>query len=469
MVWFLIFSHILGLLSSIHALVHARTSQGAIAWGISLITFPYLAVPAYWIFGRDKFQGYITSRMIKGEYRKKIISALEDTIAKYKVRDDGNKEAVLAAEYLARVPLLSGNKVELLIDGETTYKSILQAVSEAQQYILFQFYLIREDNTGELFKKVLIEKAKAGVKVYFLYDDVGCLKLSQSYFDELKTAGVFVSNFTARKGLLNPFQVNFRNHRKIVVVDGHSAWIGGINIGDEHLGKSKEYGKWRDTQIKITGPSVLSIQIVFIEDWYWVQGKVLDLNWSISDSMSDKGAHVLIIPTGPADELETATLMFVHAINSAKKRIWIASPYFVPDPSIIVALQLASLRGVDVRILTSGTTDLCLVKFAAFSYFSEVMKQELRFLNIVMVFHEKAMLIDSSVAAIGTANFDNRSFRLNFEITATVIDQKFVNQVEKMFVNDFSHSQIITDSELANKPWWFRVAMAISRLVSPIL
>ncbi|MDX2493409.1 MAG: cardiolipin synthase [Desulfuromusa sp.] len=303
----------------------------------------------------------------------------------------------------------------------------------------------------------------------FIYDEIGSHDLPKAYVKELRDAGVEVCDFHTRKGPGNRFQINFRNHCKVVVIDGKVAWIGGHNVGDEYLGKDPKFGHWRDTHIRIEGPVVLEAQASFLEDWYWATaGKTPQLNWKpVGSARGDQ--RVLIVPTGPADELETATLMFLHAINSATSRIWIASPYFVPDESIVNALQLAGLRGVDVRILIPDSPDHLLVYLAAFSYFDEAGSTGVRFFRYMKGFlHEKVMLIDDQVATVGTANFDNRSFRLNFEITAIVVDEEFATTIERMFINDFENSREMRPGELDEKGFWFKLAVRLARLTAPV-
>jgi len=460
--------HTLGAISAVHAVMGTRTSQGAIAWAVSLATFPYLAVPAYWVFGRTKFQGYVAARRdadLRNEHIER--EAIESTKA-FRIREGDRQEAARVAESLAGMPALGGNRTELLIDGEATFSSILRGVDSAEDYVLFQFFIVKDDGVGRKVRDHLVAKAEQGVRVFFSYDEVGSHALPSSFLDPLRDAGVRVSPFNARKGRGNRFQVNFRNHRKLVVVDGKAAWIGGHNVGDEYIGGGK-FGHWRDTHIRIEGPAVLAAQVSFCEDWEWSTGELPSLRWK-AHSPAEGGDHpVLIIPTGPADDLETASLMFVHAINSARHRIWIASPYFVPDEAVMVALQLAGLRGVDVRVLIPDDPDHLLVYLAAFSYFDQAEQTGVKFFRYQNGFlHEKAMLIDDAVATIGTANFDNRSFRLNFEITAAVVDVDFVAKVEQMFETDFAASRRMQPGEYDRKPWWFRLCVRLARLTAPI-
>jgi cardiolipin synthase len=460
-----VFFHLLGFLSSIDAVMSTRTSQGAIAWVVTLNTFPYLAVPAYWVLGRSRFKGYTTSRRSGDAGIRQYAENAYANVEKYRAPDI--RAAGLAAERLADIPFLTGNDVELLVDGDATFASIFAGIDAADEYVLVQFFIIKDDELGRALKSRLLAAVQRGVRVLVLYDEVGSSKLPRSYRDELSSAGVQIKPFNTRKGPRNKFQLNFRNHRKIVVTDGKVAWVGGHNVGDEYVGKS-EFGHWRDTHIRVEGPAALAAQLSFAEDWNWAAGHVPDLSW-VPHPAADADLPVLIIPSGPADRLETAALMFVHAINSAAERIWIASPYFVPDEAVMGALQLAGLRGVDVRILIPDEPDHLLVYLAAFSYFDEAKTTGVKFFRYTDGFlHQKVMLVDDRVSTVGTANFDNRSFRLNFEITVIVGDETFASEVEQMFLDDFAHSRQMRPGELGERGFWFKLAVRLARLTSPI-
>ena len=459
--------HLLGIFSAVHAIMASRTSQGAIAWGMALTTFPYLSLPAYWIFGRSRFQGYVTARCLGDNQVSSITSQCAQQAAPH-ISPQGNLQpTVRAVEELARIPLLGGNQLQLLIDGPDTFNSIIDGISQAHHYVLIQFFIVNDDELGRRIKRLLMQKAQAGVKVYFLFDEVGSHDLPAAYINELARAGVDVHDFNSKQGPSRRFQLNFRNHRKIVVVDGHTAWLGGHNIGDSYLGNNPKFGRWRDTHVKLQGPAVAPVQVAFLEDYNWAVGQVLELDWQMKASGEQE---VLIVPSGPADELETASLMFVHLINAARERIWIASPYFVPDEPVMAALQLAGLRGVDVRILIPDQPDHLLVYLAAFAYFDEAGATGVGIYRYRDGFlHQKVMLIDNQWAGVGTANLDNRSFRLNFEITALVHDQLFASQVEEMLSDDFSHARRMEGGDYGSKPFYFKVAVRLARLMSPLL
>jgi cardiolipin synthase len=457
------------LLTAVHAIMTSRTSQGAIAWAISLVTPPltFFALPAYWIFGRSRFEGYVKAR----RHGKTSMKNVLQDVGRF-ARDQGlvrtdatGADAVL--ERLAWMPFTLKNRIRLLIDGKATFDAILAAIDSAEHYILVQFFIVKDDELGQELKNRLLARRREGVRVHFIYDEMGSRKLSSAYVRELRDAGVEMRPFHSNRR--NRFQLNFRNHRKIVVVDGRIAFVGGLNVGDEYMGRSKTFGPWRDTHAQLEGPSVHAVQLSFLEDWYWATHEVPELNW-IPVAADDGEQDVLVLPTGPADSLESCGLFFIQMISMATNRLWIASPYFVPDIHVIAALQLAALRGVDVRIMLPERPDLLLVYLASFSYLQEMEDVGVKIYRYQPGFlHQKTLLVDDRWAAVGTANLDNRSFRLNFEITVLVEDRGFAAEAAKMFEDDFAECRIAEADDLEKRSLWFKIGVRIARLMSPIL
>ena len=465
MIWILAIFHVLGALSSLHSLMNTRTPQGTIAWLACLNLAPWAAVPAYWVLGRSRFQGYVRERQALARSEAPAVeNARKQTMA---FRPEGMAYAV--GERLAEFPLLGQNEVELLIDGNKTFDSILAGIARAKESLLVQFYIVHDDQIGRDLKAAMIDRAKAGVLVYFLFDEIGSHSLPNSYLAELKAAGVNVSPFHTTRGSSNRFQLNFRNHRKIVVVDAAEGWVGGHNVGDEYLGRDPKIGPWRDTHMRLRGPSVTGLLVSFSEDWHWATDELLFEKIWKAPSAGAGTANVLIIPTGPADRLETASLMYQEAIHSAKERIWIASPYFVPDQAVMAALHLAAMRGVEVTIIIPEKPDSALVYYSAYAFLGELLESGVRIFRHQPGFlHEKVFLIDDRAAGIGTANFDNRSFRLNFEVTALVLDKDFVEQVHQMFLADFKNCKEMSSKDIENKSFWFRLASRAAYLTAPV-
>lgn len=459
----------LAILAAIQAVMKARTSQGAIAWAVSLITFPWAILPLYAIFGRSRFNGYVHLRTSKDlEVRRRVDSLRKMAWESGSVRSDflGSQKALAN---LANLPLLECNKSELLIDGENTFAAIFSAIRNAKDYLLIQFFIVKADDLGTRFKDLLLAKAREGVRIFFLYDEIGSHGLSSRYLAQLRQAGIDVIAFHSTKGRANRFQLNFRNHRKIVVADGEVAFVGGHNVGDEYVSRHSKFGTWRDTHVKLEGPVVNAVQFTFLEDWFWAKGEIPDFNWDFGHNCPGDEKH-LLIASGPADRMDTCGLMFTQVINDAKERVWIASPYFVPDPRVVGALKLAALRGVDVSILIPEQADHLMLYLASFAYYQEILPAGINIYRYSRGFlHQKVFLVDSACAAVGTANLDNRSFHLNFELMLLNYSPRFIADVEKMLLRDFSGSRRAVLEDYTTRSFPFRLAVRSSALLSPVL
>ena len=408
---------ILGILAAVHAVMHVRTSQGAAAWAIALVTLPFITLGLYAVFGRSKFQGYVNMRNRQDAAIHHLSDTLQAEAENKNLTQKSVSKANAALIKLAGMPILGFNQSRLLINGRETFDHLFKDMATARSYILVQFYIVTDDHLGRRLKNHLIRKAQDGVSIFFLYDKIGSYQLPGSYLREMQQAGIHVSAFYSTRGKTNHFQLNFRNHRKIVVIDGDTAYVGGHNVGDAYLSRHPKFKHWRDTHVRVKGPVAKAVQFCFVEDWHWSTSQVPDLNWELTP-FPGGSEEVLMVASGPADTLETCALMFVQVINMAEKRIWIASPYFVPDIQVLSALKLAVLRGVDVRILLPEKPDHLTVHLASFSYYPNILPVGINLYRYTAGFlHQKVFLVDNQCAAVGTANLDNRSFRLNFELT----------------------------------------------------
>ena len=462
--------YLLGALAAFDAIMKARTPQGSTAWAISLVSMPWLALPLYLVFGRDRFTHYVESlRSFNREIEARLAESRRGPLTPYLVAPDDERGEMEAFRALATAPFTSGNDARLLVDGHATFDAIFAGIDAAERYVLAQFYIIHDDEIGTRFKERLLAAAARGVAVYLLYDEVGSLKLPNAYLRALRDGGVHVSSFAGRRGWLGRFRLNFRNHRKVVVVDGRRAYVGGLNVGDEYLGRHETLAPWRDTHLEVAGPVVQGVQLSFVRDWFYGTAEVPEpLVWEPAPAEADRCA--LVLASGPDAELETCGLLFAHAIGSAERRVWIASPYFVPDGRVLGALQIAALRGVDVRVLMPRMTDSPLFKYVPYAYLPDAELAGVKtYLYEEGFMHQKAILVDDDYAAVSTANFDNRSFRLNFEITVLLADEGFAHDLEAMFEADFARSTRLTSEDMANPSLRFRVATQFTRLLAPIL
>jgi cardiolipin synthase len=461
-----LFLHLLGILSALHAVMNSRTSQGAAAWSIGLISFPYVSLPLYWLFGIYQERTNVDLKILRANQVKVL---LQDSSTAERPADDSEPRLGMF-ELISELPQCSGNEVNLLVDGATTFEAIFAAILKAKQYILVEFFIVEADELGNRLKDLLISQAKLGVKVHFLFDLMGCHKLPKSYLRELRAAGVAVLPFRVRERV-NRFQINFRNHRKIVVVDGTVGFVGGHNVSVEYLGQNKKFGHWRDTHIRMTGPVVFLVQAAFVADWYLTTQTFLELNWQPRNSDTKKdGVRCVVVASTPLRRTDSAGLSFTQAIHMATERVWITTPYFIPDEKIAAALRLRAMAGVDVRVLIPNMADHTLVYLAAFSYLDDLKGSGVKIYRYNAGFlHQKVMLIDHDLASVGTANLDNRSFHLNFELMVFNHSEDFNRQVAAMLENDFNHAERVDGSEYEVKPFYFKLASRVSRMFSPIL
>lgn len=470
----LVLIHIVGLLAACHAVLNTRTSQGAIAWAVSLAAMPYLTLIPYLFLGRSKFAGYVDARRMGNQRIRNLIRTYDkdtlDAALETPTRLIGRR-ATRTLVGLAGTPFVTGNRVRLLVNGRATFDAIVEAIAQAEHYVIVQFFIVADDALGRRLADALIARAQAGIKVYFLFDGIGSYDLPSAYVERLRNHGVKAHVFATTRHFVNRFQLNFRNHRKLVIVDGAQAFVGGHNLSIEYLGEMPPLSPWRDTHIRLEGPAIGPLQIAFLEDWYWVTGEVPQVVQRPCLACGDEAdMHCQVIASGPADEQETCSLFFVAAINAAKRRIWLTTPYFIPDEAVLAALRLAVLRGVEVRILLPGRPDHRVVYIASTLYAYDAVRAGIQMFRYQPGFmHQKVVLIDDVAASVGSANLDNRSFRLNFELTVLTVDPRFAAQVEAMLTEDFSHAVRIERGGYRRAPGWKRIAMHLARLLAPIL
>jgi len=458
--------YLLAFICAVREIMISRTSQGSIAWILALALLPFPTTFFYLVFGWKAFDDYATDRIRNGR-------AARPLRAKDLALIDHDTDALWPVQAkVSEVPFLTGNEVELLVDGRATFDSIFAGIAAAKSYLLVQFYIVRDDALGRELAERLIERANAGVKVYLLYDDVGSTGMPRRYRTQLRDAGIKVAGFNQRHKFLQlygPTRINYRNHRKIVVADGEHAWVGGHNVGVEYLGQDPKFGRWRDTHVRVSGPAALGCALLFREDWQWATGEELPSTPPASVATPGKQS-VLVMGTGPADRLEECAIAFTDVIGRARERLWIVSPYFVPDTDIRTALYAAKLRGVDVRIMLPNEPDHKLVWLASIAHADAMMQHGISIHRYKDGFlHQKVLLMDDQIATVGSVNFDNRSFAINFEITMWFTDPKAILDVETMLVDDFKSCRDVSIEEVRDRPWHMRFMTQAARLLSPVL
>lgn len=549
MFWFLIIVGIFvlhGIVLSLFVVMENRHPMATIAWILALIFVPFLGALLYFFFGRLRFQRRRRLRAraleplfsarhhehppspealahLQGAHEQQNHSALPE-IPRYhrsppptpppasqyhpiqlpsSQRD--STPVIALAERIVHSPITLGNRVQILPGGMHTYTAIEYAIESAQHHIHVMYYIFRHDRTGTQLRDALIRRAKAGVRVRFLYDAIGTYSTPASFFQPLRDAGAEVESFLPLqfKLSLQASTLNFRNHRKLIVVDGKIGFTGRLNVGDEYKGEQLNLGHWRDTHLQIKGPSVHYLQHVFCEDWCHVTDAILteDAYYPFGESCPEERQNGLvesphtpisteapdtlpeclrplkthqtmaqIIPSGPDHPWFPIRLLFFSAITTARTRVWMTTPYFVPDNAILTALITAALRGVDVRLLLPAQTDHPLVHYAGRSYYRRLLRAGVRLYEYEKgMLHAKTMVVDRHYGTIGSANLDLRSFHTNFEINAWVYGESFAQELEQHYLEDLQNAREIEYDTFEKRSWKERFFEASARVFSPLL
>jgi cardiolipin synthase A/B len=364
------------------------------------------------------------------------------------------------------------NEIQVFAEGEPLFDAMFEQIAQAKHHVHLLYYILQKDDLGARLVKLLTEKAAQGVEVRLLYDAVGSSGLNSRFLRPLVEAGGEVAAFFPFSIPFVNFRVNFRNHRKLTIIDGKIGYIGGFNIGDEYLGKSKILGYWRDTHLRIQGNAVYMLQARFFLDWNLSAPKrmqELPAYFPITEELAD-GIGVQIVSSGPNSEKQQIKNAYLKMISKARQKIFLQTPYFVPDESILTALKMAAMSGVDVRLMVPGIPDSKLVYWATHSYLGDMLHSGVRCYMYEKGFmHAKTLVVDGQIASVGTANIDIRSFKLNFETNAFLFDTGLAEQLEDLFLRDLEDSREITLPEYMNRPIHMRFKESLTRLFSPLL
>ena len=455
-----------------------RDATSTWAWLMVLYFIPFFGFIIYLMLGRQLREKHL----FRWEGRDKIgidqliehqIQSIEDNTLDFRHKETEHYKDMIYLHLRNNDAVLTqDNDVEVFNDGATKFDALIQDLELAKDHIHFQYYIIRLDNLGKRILEVLIRKAKQGVQVRVLYDDMGSRNLRKRHFKELiEHGGQVEAFFPAILPLINP-RLNYRNHRKIVVIDGRIGYLGGFNVGDEYLGLKKKFGYWRDTHLRIEGSALHPIQTRFILDWNQAsanQDIVYDDRYF--PIIPQKGSvSMQIVSSGPDSEWEQIKDGYLKMIFRAKKYIYIQSPYFIPDVSFLDALRIACLSGVDVRIMIPNKPDHIFVYWATYSNVGYLLKAGARiFIYDNGFLHTKQIVVDDEVSTVGTANIDVRSFKLNFEVNAFIYDRDKSHELAELFEQDLLLSTELTIEKYNDRSMMIKIKESIANLISPIL
>lgn len=447
------------------------------AWTLILLLLPAVGFIIYWLFGREfknKEQGATQSfhPRTKEQFKEQLAASQQREWLSQSEELHNFQELIYMHLHSADAPLAQHNNVQLYTDGKEKFDAFMHDIEKAEDHIHLQYYIVRNDHLGNKLVNLLAKKAKEGVEVRFLYDAMGSLMTKKTLFNPLtKNGGHVKPFFPVWHGLFKPY-INHRNHRKVAIIDGKTAYIGGFNVGDEYLGMKVKFGYWRDTHLSLQGEAAHLIQSSFIADWNRTGEKnKLALEDRFFPSLSKQGNVAMqVVSSGPEKEWNQIKHGFLEMIDHAKNYIYIQTPYFIPDEGILDSLQVAALRGVDVRIMVPNKPDHAFVYSATHAYVNQLMQAgATAYVYENGFLHSKTFVADDSITTVGSSNVDVRSVSLNFEINAFIYDRETAVQLREAFEKDMETATRFTKEEYEKRPVYTRFKESISRLVAPLL
>lgn len=470
-------------IAGVHIILRKREPSAAVMWLFMVGTLPVLGVLFYVIFGVNLYDRRVT-RKVKANFR--VRRALAERAKRgaadeLQAADDRYRVLARCHDLLVRLeqrPPVSGNSIEMLVGGTATYRALFAAIRQARDHIHIQVYILAGDEFGRDLLNVLAERAAQGIEVRVLYDAVGSIGIPRRFLNDLERAGIRVEAFGRMNPIRRGFQINFRNHRKNIIIDGKIGFTGGINL---HAENSRRYCRQphhlherliRDYHFRAEGPIVAQLQEVFVEDWFYASGEMLtsERYFRVSDTQ-DRGTVIArVLTSGPGDDSEVIAKTLFAAITSAQREILIVTPYFYPTPAILEAIANAALAGIDVHLIVPVTSDHRFVTWAGQSLFPFLVKNGVKVHRRRLPFiHSKAVLIDRSWAFVGSANLDYRSLLLNFELNLEVVDQEFAERLGRTLDGEIAESSLVRAEELKRLPTVVRFRNNFCALFAPVL
>lgn len=446
-----------------------RNPVKSIAWVLVLVLLPVLGLVIYLIFGRSLKGMKLISRAELRELRR--MNVIPDNSEATGGFSDESRQLISLVNKLVGPHLFVGNDIKVFTTGQEKFNELLRDIEAATDYIHVQYFIIEDDEVGKQLVELLMRKAREGVQVRVLYDYVGSFYVRSRVLKRMRAAGVEVHPFLELTLMQFAFRVNWRNHRKIVVIDGKVGYVGGMNIANRYVNGDKHWAPWRDTHLRITGEAVAALEYSFAIDWNYTTRKLLTNNVVQFDTPQPASEFVMqMMGSGPTNRWNNISIVFLKAITLAKRQVFIQTPYFLPSDSLLKALQSAALAGVDVRLMIPRRPDSTMLRLATGSYIKECMLSGIKiYFYEPTVMHAKVVIIDDEFVTTGSTNFDFRSFEHNFEFNALVYSKAFNQQMKEIFENDMRQCTRLALSKWKQRPLMQKALESIVRLISPIL
>ena len=445
-----------------------RNPYKTLAWVLVLVFLPVVGLALYYFFGQDTRREKLISK--KGFKRLTKYPMMEFQMQEsFKVSEEKQHQLI---RFFQRVNLalpFEGNSMKIFQDGSSMLQALLATINSAKHHIHVEFYIFEDDAVGCLVKDALIEKAREGVEIRVLYDDVGCWKVPHRFYDEMREAGIEVRGFLKVRFPRFTSKVNYRNHRKLVVVDGRIGFVGGMNLAERYL-KGVPWGIWKDIMMQVEGKAVYGLQMAFLTDWYATDHSLITSS-SYFPQMEDKGTSLMqVVTSDPVGEWKDIMQGLLIAITSAQKYVYIQSPYLLPTEPILLALKTAAAAGVDVRIMIPEKSDSRMVHWGTMSYLQELMEAGIKIYMYQKGFlHSKLIVCDDCLSSVGSTNMDFRSFEHNFEINAFMYDKTSALILKDIFLSDQKDAKLLHLKEWRMRPWSQKVKESVIRLFAPLL
>ena len=446
-----------------------RNPVKTLAWILLFFLLPFFGILFYIFFGMD----YTRQRLISRKKRRKVIARYSYPLERKNINDLPDTYRNLA-KYLnnsGQFPLFSNNKMEVFNNGKDKFERLFADIENAKHFIHVEYYIIEADEIGNRLKELLIKKAQEGIEIRLIFDDVGCWKVPVSFFDEMRHVGIMTETFLEVRFHRLTSKINFRNHRKIVIIDGKIGYTGGMNIADRYW-KGLDWGIWKDLHFRIEGNAIEALESAFLIDWYFVKRELLPLKNYIPEGRDLlKGSiNMQIVTGGPFGEWREILHAYLKLIHTAKEYVYLQTPYFLPEESLLSALQSAALSGVDVRLMIPEKSDTKMAYLATRSYLKSVMKAGVKVYFYQPGFlHSKLVVTDDFLAVVGSTNLDFRSFEHNFEISAFIYDTETAIRLKNLFLEDLQDCTKINLSRWVKRPLTIRFLESLVRLFSPLL
>lgn len=457
-------------------IVDKRDPVKTLSWVVVMIMLPVAGILLYVMFGQNfrkrkifRLKSRFNSDRIDSIIARQLYS-VNSQLADNRREIAVNRDVVTLMLNAGRAPVTYNNDIRILNDGVETFETIFSDLERARHSIHVESYIIKDDNLGRAFADILCRKASEGVEVRLIYDSLGCFDMTKSYVARLRKAGVEVAEFMPVMFPHFTSKINYRNHRKIIVIDGAVSFTGGLNVADKYIHGTRKLGRWRDTHLRIYGKASHTLQAIFINDWHFVRGVQLDEALYFAKTEQKEGVAVQIAASGPDSDWASIMQGYFSAITKAEKHIYISTPYFLPNEALLTAVKVASLGGTDVRVMIPYRSDSKTVYWATRSYVSELMDAGVKIYLYHGGFnHSKLLMIDSCLSSVGSANMDVRSFEDNFEVSAMIYDAPKTIELEKRFLEDLEQAVLIRRADWDTRPLRHRFYEAFARLLSPLL